>query len=75
MARQKPSRWLTIILIVLVGIVAGTWAGAVWLERTHSIPAHLTLAVVFGALASAEIIKRVNRRDDQRHAKRPADPP
>ena len=73
MTRRKPSRWLTVILVVVIGIVAVAWGAAVWLERTHSIPAEVTLSVVFGALGLAEIVKRINRRDDPRHVKSPPD--
>jgi hypothetical protein len=66
---------LVIILAALVGLVAALWSGAIWLERAFLIPSPLSLGTFVAAIAFVEIIKRINRRDDPRHSKRPPDAP
>ena len=72
---RNPTRGLGIVLAVMVGLVGTLWAGAIWLERTLSIPAEASLAIFFGSFAFIEFIKWINRRDDPRYAKRPPDTP
>jgi hypothetical protein len=72
---RKMTFSLLFALAVLLGLIAAAWSGAVWFERRFSIPSALSLGAFFGAMAFAEIIKRINRRDDPRHSKRPPDPP
>ena len=72
---RKLTVRLVLVLAAMVGLVAALWSGAIWLERAFSIPVQLSLATFVGAMAFVEIIKRINRRDDPRHAKRPPDAP
>jgi hypothetical protein len=70
---RHPTKGLGIVLAAIVGFVAATWGGAIWLEEAMSIPAHVSLGLFFGAWGFIEIIKWINRVDDPRHAKRPPD--
>jgi hypothetical protein len=72
---RNPTKGLAIVLAAMVGLVGTIWAAAVWLERTLSIPAQVSLGSFFGSLAFIEIIKCINRHDDPRHAKQPPDAP